>query len=149
MFLALCTELNQHFIHDVNEPCVQPMFNVIYYLWLVLDCWVISHQQQHWVINALPVIGYFVLVASVLTFYFLVALSSFQISHKLLARDHCSTRLAAPSQFSSPRGFEDNPCHNRYPNLCRSSRHPQAIAGTSQTAASALLSPCHSALLQV
>lgn len=109
MFLALCTELNQHFIRDVNEPCVHPMSNVIYCLWLVLACWVISHQQQHWVVNVLPVVSYFVLAASVLTFYFLVALSRFEVSHKLLVWDHCSVRLAAPSQFSSPRGFEDNP----------------------------------------
>lgn len=109
MFLAFSTKLNQHFMRDVNEPCVHPTFSVIYDLWLVLDCWVISHWQQHWVTNALPVTSYFVMAASVLTFYFLVALSSFDVSHKLLAWDHCSTRLAAPSQFSSPRGFEDNP----------------------------------------
>lgn len=60
-------------------------------------------------INAFPVIQYFVLAALVLTLYFLAALSSAEVSHELLAQDHGFTSLAAPSQSSSPSGFEDNP----------------------------------------
>lgn len=72
--------------------------------------WLLGHQPPATtLINTLPVIQYFVLAPSVLTFYFLVALSSFEVSHKLLGQDHCSTSLAASSQLSSPRGFEDNP----------------------------------------
>ena len=140
-FLCSLPCAQNSFLRDDNEPCVHPMFNVIYYLWFVLDCFM-NHHQQHWVINALPVISCFVLAASILTFYFLIALSSFEVSHKLLAWDHCSIGLAA-----SPAASRTIPHHNGHPKLCRSSS--QSIAGTSQTAAPALESPCHSALLQV
>lgn len=150
MFLALCPELDWYFIPDINEHCIYPWFSVICYLWLTPDCWVMSYQQWRCAINALLLTLYFALAPSVPSLYFLGALSSFGVSHKLLAWDRCSSRgwLLLPSS-PLPAAPRTTPLSRQHPGLCRSCRYPQPSAGTAQTAAPALASPCHPARLQI